>query len=356
MKKISLIIIALMIVLTLQTNSQNIKALKEKAMGTSEILGAGATFPFPFYSKVFDEYNKIKGVKVNYQAIGSGGGIKQLTSKTVDFGATDAFMDGKELNEAGKPIVHIPTCLGAVVVTYNIPGNPKLKLTGDVVSAIFLGQITSWTDKRITSLNKGVKLPNQKIVVIHRSDGSGTTFIFSDYLTKVSKEWESKVGRGKSLDWPVGLGGKGNQGVAGLVQQTPGSIGYVELVYSKSNNMPAALIKNSSGNYIEPTMNSVSLSANIDLPTDTRVSLTNSNSAQGYPMSSFTWLILYKELNYNNRDYKHAKVLVDLIWWLVHNGEKYAQPLNYSPLPQQALKKAETILKSVTYNGKPILK
>ncbi len=353
MKNISLMILAV-IILTACGEKKDMKSLKEGVSGTTEILGAGATFPFPFYSKVFDEYNKIKGVKVNYQAIGSGGGIKQLVSKTVDFGGTDAFMDAQELAEAGKPIVHIPTCLGADVITYNLPGNPKLKFTGEVIADIFLGKIKKWNDKKIAELNPDVKLPSQKIVVVHRSDGSGTTFIFSDYLTKISKDWETKVGTGKSLDWPVGLGGKGNQGVAGLVQQTPGSIGYVELVYSKSNNMPAALIKNSSGNFIDPTISSVSLAANFELPADTRASITNTSSADGYPISSFTWIILFKELNYNNRDENHAKEIVDLIWWLIHQGEQYAEPLHYSPLPQQALLKAETILKSVTYNGKPI--
>jgi phosphate transport system substrate-binding protein len=355
MKKVGLFILAVIIFTACSGEKKDMKSLKEGVSSTTEILGAGATFPYPFYSKVFDEYNKIKGVKVNYQAIGSGGGIKQLINKTVDFGATDAFMDDKELAEAGKTIVHIPTCLGAVVVTYNLPGNPKLKFTGEVIADIFLGNIKKWNDKRIAELNPDVKLPNQKMVIVHRSDGSGTTYIFSDYLTKISKEWETKVGMGKSLDWPVGLGGKGNQGVAGLVQQTPGSIGYVELVYSQTNNMPAAILKNSSGNFIEPTINSVSLSANFDLPADTRVSLTNSNAPEGYPMSSFTWLIIYQELAYNNRDENHAKEIVDLIWWMIHQGEQYAEPLHYSPLSKQAQLKAEVLLKTVTYNGKPIL-
>jgi len=250
----------------------------KKSSSSVELMGAGATFPYPLYSKMFDEYYKENGAKVNYQAIGSGGGIRQLLNKVVDFGGTDAFLSDEELAKAPAKILHIPTCLGAVVVTYNISGNPTLKLTPDVIADIFLGKINKWNDKRIKSLNPNVKLPNANITVVHRSDGSGTTFIFSDYLSKVNSEWSKKVGRGTSLNWPVGLGGKGNPGVAGLVTQSPNSIGYVELIYALQNNMPYASIKNKKGNFVMPTLKSVSLAANIDLSDDTRVSITDTDS------------------------------------------------------------------------------
>jgi phosphate transport system substrate-binding protein len=323
---------------------------------STELLGAGATFPFPLYSKMFDSYYQTNKVKINYQAIGSGGGIQQLISKTVDFGGTDAFMNDKELKKAGAPILHIPTCLGAVVVTYNLPDKPKLKFTPDVIADIFLGKITKWSDPRIAAVNPGVKIPDMGIVVVHRSDGSGTTAIFSDYLSKVSKEWEFKVGADKSLNWPAGLGAKGNPGVAGLVNQTPGAIGYVELIYTIQNNMPAGLIKNKAGNFIEPSLQSVSAAANVDLPDDTRVSITNTDAADGYPISGFTWLIFYKEQNYVERSNEQAQALLKLLWWVIHDGQQFAEPLHYSPLSKSAVQKAEAILRSVVYNGSPVLK
>ena len=323
---------------------------------SKELLGAGATFPFPLYSKMFDSYYQTNKVKINYQAIGSGGGIQQLISKTVDFGGTDAFMNDKELKKSGAPIVHIPICLGAVVVTYNLPDKPKLKFTPDVIADIFLGKITKWSDPRIAAVNPGVKLPDMGIVVVHRSDGSGTTFIFSDYLSKVSKDWEFKVGADKSLNWPVGLGAKGNPGVAGLVNQTPGAIGYVELIYTAQNNMPAGIIKNKAGNFIEPSLQSVSASANVEMPDDTRVSLTNTDAAAGYPISGFTWLIFYKEQNYAERSKEKAEALLNLLWWMIHDGQQFAEPLHYSPVPPKAVEKAEKILRSVTYDNVPLLK
>lgn len=318
-----------------------------------ELLGAGATFPYPLYSKMFDSYNKLTGVKVNYQSIGSGGGVRQIISKTVDFGASDAFMNEKEI-KLTDPIIHIPTCLGADVITYNLPGNPELKLTPHIIADIFLGYITKWNDKRIKKINPKVKLPNMKIFTVHRSDGSGTTYIFSDYLSKISKTWEKKVGRGKSLKWPNGLGGKGNEGVAGLVQQTPGSIGYVELIYAESNDMPYALIKNQAGNYIKPTIESVSLAANTKLPDDTRISLTNTTAKDGYPISSFTWLLLYKELNTGGMSKAKAKELMRMVWWMIHDGQKYSKKLHYAPLPKEAVTKAEALLNQITYKNQKI--
>ena len=322
----------------------------------TELLGAGATFPYPLYSKMFDAYHKEYGVKVNYQAIGSGGGIRQIMAKTVDFGASDAFLSDEEMRKFPAPIVHIPMCAGAVVITYNLPHRPKLKLTPDLIADIFLGKIAKWNDYKIREANPTLKLPDMKIIVVHRSDGSGTTFIFSDYLSKISPGWRQKVGRGKSLNWPVGLGGKGNPGVAGLVRQIPGSIGYVELIYALQNKMSFASVRNRKGNFIGPSIKTVSLASDTYLPKDMRVSLTDTDAEYGYPISGFTWIIVYKELTNGGLSYKKAKELVRLFWWMTHEGQKYAMPLHYAPLSGKARKKAEAIIKSITYNGKPILK
>jgi len=335
-------------------NSQKEDGNKTSDVSTNGILGAGATFPYPFYSKVFDVYNKEKGVKVNYQSIGSGGGIKQLQNKTVDFGASDAPMSDEELSKSPAPIVHIPTCLGAVIITYNLPGSPVLKFTPEVLADIFLGKVKKWNDQNIAAINPGVKLPDLAISVVHRSDGSGTTYIFSDYLSKVSPEWNTKPGKGKSLDWPVGLGAKGNEGVSGLVKQTPGSIGYVELVYALQNKMPAAQLKNKAGNFVAASLQSSTAAAKIDLPADMRVSLTNTDAADGYPICSFTYLLLYKDQKYDSRTEASAKATVDLVNYVIHDGQKYAESLGYAPLPDAAVKKAEEILKSVTYGDKPL--
>ncbi|MGZ3593223.1 MAG: phosphate ABC transporter substrate-binding protein PstS [Syntrophales bacterium] len=321
-----------------------------------ELIGAGATFPYPLYSKMFDVYHKEYGVKVNYQAIGSGGGIRQLTNKTVDFGGSDAIMSDKDLTEASAPVLHIPTCAGAVVLTYNLTGDPQLKFTPDVIADIFLGKISKWNDPRISAINPGVKLPAVNITVVHRSDGSGTTFIFSDYLSKVSAEWKEKVGMGPSLNWPAGLGGKGNPGVAGLIQQTPGSIGYVELIYALQNKMPYGMVKNKKGKFVTATLASTSKAADTNLPDDMKVSLTDSDAPEGYPISGFTWILVYKEQNYGKRSEEKAKESVKLLWWMTHEGQKNAEPLEYAPLSKKAVEKAEKLLKSVTYNGKPILK
>jgi len=321
-----------------------------------ELLGAGATFPYPLYSKMFYTYWKEKGIKVNYQAIGSGGGIRQLVNMTVDFGGSDAFMSDEELRWVPPKILHVPICLGAVVLTYNVPGNPKLKFTPDLIADIFLGKITTWNDKRIAEVNPEVKLPDMSIVIVHRSDGSGTTFIFTDYVSKVNSEWENRVGRGKAINWPVGLGAKGNPGVAGLIRQLPGALGYVELVYAFQNRMPVAPIQNKKGKFVQPDIASTSLAANVTLPEDTRVSLTNTGASEGYPISSFTWVLVYQEQAYKKRAMEKAGELVKLLWWMTHEGQKYTDPLHYAPLPTQAVKKAEKIIKSITYNGKPIHK
>jgi phosphate transport system substrate-binding protein len=321
-----------------------------------ELTAAGATFPYPLYSKMFDIYNQTHGAKVNYQAIGSGGGIRQLTNKTVDFAGSDAIMSDKDLSEASAPVLHIPTCAGAVVITYNLAGNPQLRFTPDVIADIFLGKINKWNDPRLSSINPGVKLPGTHLTVVHRSDGSGTTFIFSGYLSKVSMEWKEKVGSGTSLNWPTGLGGKGNPGVAGLVQQTPGSIGYVELIYALQNKMPYGTVKNKKGNFVTATLTSTSMAADTNLPDDMKVMLTDTDAPEGYPISGFTWILVYEDLNYGGRTEEKAKEVVKLLWWMTHEGQKYAEPLDYAPLSKKAVEKAEKLIKSVMYKGSPIMK
>ena len=321
-----------------------------------ELTAAGATFPYPFYSKMFDVYNKDTGIKVNYQAIGSGGGIRQLINKTVDFAGSDAIMSNKELSEAPASILHIPTCAGAVVMTYNLPGNPQLKFTPDIIADIFLGKINKWNDRRLAEINPGVKLPDTNLTVVHRSDGSGTTFIFSGYLSKVSSEWKDKVGSGTSLNWPAGLGGKGNPGVAGLVQQTPGSIGYVELIYALQNKMPYGPVKNKKGNFVTATLASTSKAADTNLPDDMKVMLTDTDAPDGYPISGFTWILVYKGQSYGDRAEEKAKELVKLVWWMTHEGQKYAEPLEYAPLSKKAVEKAEKLIRSISYKSSVVMK
>lgn len=321
-----------------------------------ELIGAGATFPYPLYSKMFDVYSKEYGVKVNYQAIGSGGGIRQLINKTVDFGGSDAIMSADDTKAAGASVLHIPVCVGAVVLTYNLPGNPQVNFMGDIIGDIFLGKITKWNDARITAINKNVKLPDLPITVVHRSDGSGTTFVFSDYLSKADSDWSGKVGKGTALNWPAGLGAKGNPGVAGLVKQTPGSIGYVELIYALQNKMSYGNVKNKKGTFIKPSLSATSAAANTKLPDDMRVSLTDSDAPQAYPIASFTWILVYKEQAYGSRTQDKANDLVKLLWWMTHQGQKYTEPMEYASLSPNAVKKSEALIKSITFQGKPILR
>lgn len=307
--------------------------------------GAGATFPYVIYSKWFDIYHQKTGIEFNYQSIGSGGGIKQVIEGTVDFGATDGPMSAEQLQDVmkkqGTEVLHIPTVMGAVVVTYNLPSvGIGLKLTPDVIAGIFLGEITNWSDPRITSINADKNLPDQPIIVAHRSDGSGTTFIFTDYLTKVSKTWQEKVGRGTSVNWPVGLGGKGNEGVAGLVKQSDGAIGYVELAYAVKNNLPYAWIKNKAGNFVEPTFEAVTAAAAGSLknmPEDLRVSITDAEGKNAYPISGFTWLLVYK----NMKDREKAEAMVKFLKWAMSEGQTYAKDLYYAPLPKEVIKLCE---------------
>lgn len=320
-----------------------------------ELLGAGSSFAFPIYSKMGSEYANSTNEKLNYQSIGSSGGIKNIKNQVVDFGGSDAFLTDDQMKDFSAPLIQFPTVAGAIVVTYNLPNNPTLKLTGPVIADIFQGKITKWQDPAITSLNPGVTLPNQDIVVAHRSDGSGTTFNFTLYLSRVSDAWKQAVGYNTSVDWPAGLGGAQNAGVAGIVKQTPGAIGYVELAYATENNLPFATLKNAAGNWIVPSLASTSAAANTNIPADGRIYLDNTPAAQGYPITTLTWVIAYKDQSYGGRSLAHAQEVAKFFWWMVHDGEQFAEPLQYAPLPAAAVKADEAIIKSMTFDGKPLL-
>ncbi len=304
----------------------------------TQITGAGASFPYPLYTKWFSEYQKSHSdAQFNYQSIGSGGGVKQFLERTIDFGASDAPMTEEQLKKATAPVFHIPTVLGAVVVTYNVKGvQTGLKLNGEVIADIFLGKITKWNDPKLTKLNPGVTLSGD-IIVVHRADGSGTTNIFTDYLSKVSPDWKQKVGTGTAVNWPSGIGGKGNEGVSGSVKQSSGSIGYVELIYAENNKLPYATVENSSKKFVVPSLKSVSASATgVKIPDDFRVSLTNSSAREAYPISGFTYLLVYQQQT--NPD-KGSKI-VSFLKWALTDGQKYADSLFYSPLPEAVKKRA----------------
>lgn len=324
--------------------------------GDNTLIGAGSTFVYPLFSKQFAEYNKETGLRVNYQSIGSGGGIQQLMHKTVDFGDSDAPLNEEQTNQMGAPVLHIPMCSGAVVISYNLANlKDTLKLTPGIIADIFLGKIKAWNDPQIASANAGVQLPSTPIVVAHRSDGSGTTNIFTTYLSKVSPQWNTSPGKGSSINWPIGLGGKGNEGVAGLVKQTPGAIGYVELAYAIQNKMAFAKVQNKGGNFVTPSVQSTEAASNVQLPEDSKVSLTDTDAADGYPISGFTWALIYKEQKYNNRSQDRAAKLLKLLWWNIHEGQKFCEGLHYAPLAPAAVTVAEKILNSATYDGKPVL-
>ena len=311
------------------------------------INGAGATFPYPIYSKWFDAYAKIDpSARFNYQSIGSGGGQKQILAQTVDFGASDGPMSDENLAKAPGKLLHIPTVAGAVVLTYNLPGNPNLKLDGETVADIFLGKLKKWNDPKIASANQGMTLPNEDIVVVHRSDGSGTTYIFTDYLSKVSPEWKSKVGNNTSVSWPAGLGGKGNEGVSGQVKQTPNSIGYVELIYATQNKMPYADLKNAAGEFVKPTLDSVTAAlATANIPDDFRFSITNAAGKDAYPIAGATWLLVYQQ----QKDATKGKKLVEFLKWAETQGEQMAKDLDYAPLPDTLQKRVMDRINEIKY-------
>jgi phosphate transport system substrate-binding protein len=322
--------------------------------GSVDLTGAGATFPYPIYSKWFSDYATATGVKINYQSIGSGGGIRQLSEETVDFGASDGPMSDEEMAKAkGGAILHIPTVLGADVITYNVPGiTAPLKLTSGAIADIFMGRIKKWNDTRLATLNPGVSLPNTDILVVHRSDGSGTTYIFTDYLTTSVPAWKTTVGKGKEVKWPVGLGAKGNEGVAGQVKQTPGSVGYVELAYAKQNGLPMAAVRNKAGQFVQASIEAVTAAAAetakaLPANTDYRISIVDAPGAGSYPISSFTWILVYQK----QTDAVKGKKLVDFLNWALTEGEKSAVTLDYAPLPAEMATTVKAKIATIDVSG-----
>ncbi|HZI40810.1 MAG TPA: phosphate ABC transporter substrate-binding protein PstS [Gemmatimonadaceae bacterium] len=364
-KRLSLVWAAAIVVAGCSSRADNAK--KDSASGATPaaatssaagaaLTGAGATFPYPIYSKWFDAYAAKTGVKINYQPIGSGGGIRQLQEQTVDFGASDAPMSDDEMSKAkGGPVQHIPTVLGAVCITYNLAEvKQPLKLTGDVIADIYLGKITKWNDSRIAALNKGVTLPNRDLLIVHRSDGSGTSYIFTDYLSAVSPTWKASPGKGKDISWPTGLGAKGNDGVTGQVKQTPGAIGYVELAYARQNKLPTAAIRNAAGQFVEPSIEAVTAAAagvaqKLPATTDYRLSIVNAPGAQAYPISSFTWILLYK----TQPNAEKGKQLKDFLQWALHDGEQLAPSLDYAPLPATLVTRIDSTLATIKIGATP---
>ena len=320
-----------------------------------ELSGAGATFPLPFYNVVFENFSQVNGDVVAYGGIGSGGGVRNLRDKIVDFAGSDAFLSDKEMAEMA-PVVHIPTCMGAVVLAYNLDGVKELKLSGEIIADIFAGNIKMWNDERLAALNPDVKLPNESIIPVFRSDGSGTTFVFTDYLTKVSPMWKEKFGAGKSVNFPSGQAAKGNPGVAGVIKQTKNSIGYVGSEYAFAQKIAYAKIQNQRGEIVEPTSASISAAASGEIPADTRCSITNSDAAGAYPISTFTWMIIYKEQNYSDRSKEQAMATLDLLQYILSDeAQNITSEVHYAPLPAKAKELSMTNLKSVTYDGVAIL-
>jgi phosphate transport system substrate-binding protein len=339
------------------TASPQVASVCPPAGSADALTGAGATFPGPLYSKWVDEFDKQCQVKINYQAIGSGGGIKQITERTVDYGATDGIMNEEQTaaaEAAGGPILHIPMTSGAVAVVFNLSGiqSGQLKLTPDVLADIYLKKITKWNDPSITALNADLNLPSSDIAVVHRADGSGTTFIFTNYLSKVSSEWQDKVGFSTSVNWPGDIGGEKNAGVAAQVAQIPGAIGYVELAYAMQNNLTWAAMRNKSGKFVEPSLEATTAAAEgVTLPDDMKVLLTDSDNPNAYPIVGFTWVLAYQ----NQPDKAKGQALVYYLWWSIHDGQKFTTDLLYAPLSAEAVKKAEAEIKSITYQGQPLL-
>ena len=316
-----------------------------------ELSGAGATFPLPFYNVVFEKFAEVNGDVVAYGGIGSGGGVRNLRDKIVDFAGSDAFLSDKEMAEMA-PVVHIPTCMGAVVLAYNLDGVKELKLSGEIIADIFAGNIKMWNDERLVALNPDVKLPNEPIIPVFRSDGSGTTFVFTDYLTKVSPMWKEKFGAGKSVNFPSGQAAKGNPGVAGVIKQTKNSIGYVGSEYAFAQKIPYAKIKNQRGEIVEPNATSISAAASGVIPADTRCSITNADAKGAYPISTFTWMIIYKEQNYSDRSKEQALATLDLLKYILSDeAQNITSEVHYAPLPAKAKELSMTNLKTVTYDG-----
>lgn len=352
MRKIFLSVMTLAIAVVMVACGDNTKDTNREAQ---ELSGAGATFPLPFYNAVFEQFGQINNDQVAYGGIGSGGGVRNLRDKIVDFAGSDAFLSDKEMADMA-PVIHIPTCMGAVVVAYNLDGVAELKLTGELVADIFAGEVKMWNDSRLAKLNPDVKLPAEPIIPVYRSDGSGTTFVFTDYLTKVSPEWREKFGAGKSVNFPSGQAAKGNPGVASIIKQTKNSIGYVGSEYAFAQKLPYARIKNQRGEFVMPSSATISAAASGEIPTDTRCSITNSNAAGAYPISTFTWLIIYKEQNYSDRTKEQAEATLDLLKYILSDEAQHiTTKVHYAPLPAKAKELSFTNLKTVTYDGISIL-
>ena len=352
MKKILLSIVTLTFAIVLASCGSNTNDNSRKAQ---ELSGAGATFPLPFYNAVFEQFAETKGDAVAYGGIGSGGGVRNLRDKIVDFAGSDAFLTDKEMADM-NPVIHIPTCMGAVVLAYNLEGVEELRLTGEIIADIFAGNIKMWNDERIKSLNPQALLPNEAIIPVFRSDGSGTTFVFTDYLTKVSQMWASKFGAGKSVNFPVGQAAKGNPGVASVIKQTRNSIGYVGSEYAFAQKIAYAKIQNQDGEFVAPSSASISAAASGDIPADTRTSITNSAAKGAYPISTFTWMIIYKEQNYSDRSKEQAMATLELIQYILSDeAQKITAFVHYAPLPTKAKEISLANLKTVTYNGEAIL-
>ena len=352
MKKIFLSIVALTFAIAMTSCGGNTNNGARKAQ---ELSGAGATFPLPFYNVVFEQFAEVNGDAVAYGGIGSGGGVRNLRDKIVDFAGSDAFLSEKEMSEM-NPVIHIPTCMGAVVLAYNLEGVDELRLTGEIIADIFAGEIKMWNDERIKELNPQALLPSEAIIPVFRSDGSGTTFVFTDYLNKVSPMWASRFGAGKSVNFPAGQAAKGNPGVAGVIKQTKNSIGYVGSEYAFAQKIAYAKIQNQQGEFVAPSSASISASASGEIPSDTRASITNSDAKGAYPISTFTWMIIYKEQNYSDRSKEQAIATLDLIQYILSDeAQKITAYVHYAPLPEKAKEISLSNLKTVTYNGEAIL-
>ena len=353
MKKIFLSVISM--VIALAVTSCGGAASKDGARKAQELSGAGATFPLPFYNVVFEQFAEVNGDAVAYGGIGSGGGVRNLRDKIVDFAGSDAFLTEKEMADM-PAVIHVPTCMGAVVLAYNLEGVDNLNLSGELIANIFAGNITMWNDARIAALNPDAKLPAEAIIPAFRSDGSGTTFVFTDYLSKVSPMWKEKFGAGKSVNFPSGQAAKGNPGVAGVVKQTKNAIGYVGSEYAFAQKIPYARIMNQRGEIVEPTAASISAAASGEIPADTRCSITNSDAAGAYPISTFTWMIIYKEQNYSDRSKEQAVATLDLLQYILSDeAQKITSEVHYAPLPAKAKELSIANLKTVTYDGEVIL-
>ena len=354
MKKLNVFFLGATMLMLALVSCKNTKSNSEGGRDAVELSGAGATFPLPFYNVIFENFAEVNGDVVAYGGIGSGGGVRNLRDGIVDFAGSDAFLTEKEMNEM-PPVIHVPTCMGAVVLAYNLPGVDNLNLSGDVVADIFAGKITRWNDARIKALNEGTSLPDADIIPVFRSDGSGTTFVFTDYLSKVSENWKNTYGTGKSVNFPKGQAAKGNPGVAGVISQTANSIGYVGSEYAFAQRIPYATLMNVNGELVKPTSESISASASGEIPADTRTSITNSSAKGAYPISCFTWILIYKEQAYAKRSAEQAQATLDLLHYILNkDAQQITSEVHYAPLPQKAVELSLQNLKQVTFDGKPL--